>query len=250
MAIDLITLPESPAQWANKLNETINAVNIVDVTLSDLIATSTHPNKLDGTSAPDANDDSANTGSNGAFEVGSFWLDTTTSPNEAYRCMDATPTAAVWLNTTVEVGDLGALAVLDSLDADDISDAATTNKFVTAADITTLGNTSGTNSGDMSDADVKTAYENNADTNAFNDAAVTKLGGIEALADVTDTTNVTAAGAAILSSDNTFSSTGFLDLPSGTTAERPGVPVNGMLRYNDTTNKFEGYENGLWVNLI
>lgn len=35
-----------------------------------------------------------------------------------------------------------------TLDADDISDAATTNKFVTAADITTLGNTSGTNTGD------------------------------------------------------------------------------------------------------
>ena len=35
------------------------------------------------------------------------------------------------------------------LDADDISDAATTNKFVTASDITNLGNLSGTNSGDQ-----------------------------------------------------------------------------------------------------
>lgn len=35
------------------------------------------------------------------------------------------------------------------LDADDISDAATTNKFVTAADITKLGNLSGTNTGDQ-----------------------------------------------------------------------------------------------------
>lgn len=35
------------------------------------------------------------------------------------------------------------------LDADDIDDTATTNKFVTAADITKLGNTSGTNSGDQ-----------------------------------------------------------------------------------------------------
>jgi hypothetical protein len=34
------------------------------------------------------------------------------------------------------------------LDADDISDAATTNKFVTAGDITNLGNLSNTNSGD------------------------------------------------------------------------------------------------------
>jgi hypothetical protein len=35
------------------------------------------------------------------------------------------------------------------LDADDISDTATTNKFVTAADITKLGNLSGTNTGDQ-----------------------------------------------------------------------------------------------------
>ncbi len=47
----------------------------------------------------------------------------------------------------------------------------------------------------MTDAAVKTAYENNSDTNVFDDAAVTKLSGIEALADVTDATNVAAAGA-------------------------------------------------------
>lgn len=35
------------------------------------------------------------------------------------------------------------------LDADDIDDASTTNKFVTAADITNLGNLSGTNTGDQ-----------------------------------------------------------------------------------------------------
>lgn len=47
--------------------------------------------------------------------------------------------------------------------------------------------------GSVSSAQIKTAYEALADTNAFNDAAVTKLSGIEALADVTDTTNVVAA---------------------------------------------------------
>lgn len=35
------------------------------------------------------------------------------------------------------------------LDADDIGDTSTTNKFVTAADLTTLSNTSGTNTGDQ-----------------------------------------------------------------------------------------------------
>ena len=36
-----------------------------------------------------------------------------------------------------------------TLDADDISDSSTTNKFVTAADVTNLGNLSGTNTGDQ-----------------------------------------------------------------------------------------------------
>ena len=46
---------------------------------------------------------------------------------------------------------------------------------------------------DQTAAEIKTAYESNADTNAFTDADHTKLDGIEASADVTDTTNVVAA---------------------------------------------------------
>jgi hypothetical protein len=44
----------------------------------------------------------------------------------------------------------------------------------------------------------------------------------------------------------TFSSTGALTLPVGTTAQRPASPVNGMLRYNTTLNKVEGYANSAW----
>ena len=46
---------------------------------------------------------------------------------------------------------------------------------------------------DQSDSEIKTAYENNSDTNAFTDALLSKLNAIEASADVTDTTNVVAA---------------------------------------------------------
>ena len=48
---------------------------------------------------------------------------------------------------------------------------------------------------DQSNAEVKTAYEANADTNEFSNAEQTKLAGIEASADVTDTTNVNSAAA-------------------------------------------------------
>jgi hypothetical protein len=37
-----------------------------------------------------------------------------------------------------------------------------------------------------------------------------------------------------------------VNVPSGTTAQRPGSPTNGMLRYNTTTATFEGYANGTW----
>lgn len=48
---------------------------------------------------------------------------------------------------------------------------------------------------DQSAGEIKIAYESNADTNVFTDAEETKLAGIEAGADVTDTTNVDSAGA-------------------------------------------------------
>ena len=48
--------------------------------------------------------------------------------------------------------------------------------------------------------------------------------------------------------DGTYPQTGALGLNSGTTGQRPGTPVNGMIRYNSTTNLFEGFENGVWIN--
>jgi hypothetical protein len=48
-------------------------------------------------------------------------------------------------------------------------------------------------------------------------------------------------------SDQLNSSTGYFDLPAGTTAQRPGTPVNGMVRYNTTINQFEVYQNSAWT---
>jgi hypothetical protein len=43
------------------------------------------------------------------------------------------------------------------------------------------------------------------------------------------------------SSDSSFTSTGALTISKGTTLQQPGAPVTGMMRYNSTTNQFEGY---------
>lgn len=48
------------------------------------------------------------------------------------------------------------------------------------------------------------------------------------------------------SADGIFSGTGQVTLPSGTTAQRSGTPVNGMIRYNSTNNQFEGYAANAW----
>jgi hypothetical protein len=35
----------------------------------------------------------------------------------------------------------------------------------------------------------------------------------------------------------------------GTTAQRPGSPATGAIRYNTTENRFEGYNGNQWLNL-
>ena len=45
------------------------------------------------------------------------------------------------------------------------------------------------------------------------------------------------------------SSTASLNLPLGTTLERPATPINGMIRYNTEKNKVEVYANGNWRSL-
>ena len=47
-------------------------------------------------------------------------------------------------------------------------------------------------------------------------------------------------------SDQLNTSTGYFNLPAGTTAQRPASPVVGMIRYNTTESKYEVYINSTW----
>ena len=58
-----------------------------------------------GTAAPGAGDDNAD-----GYRVGSMWIDITN--DEAYRCVDDSTGAAVWIGTTLETSDLGSLAMV------------------------------------------------------------------------------------------------------------------------------------------
>lgn len=44
-------------------------------------------------------------------------------------------------------------------------------------------------------------------------------------------------------------STGYLELPVGTTAQRPGSAATGMVRFNTSTGQFEGYNGSAWSSI-
>ena len=55
-----------------------------------------------------------------------------------------------------------------------------------------------------------------------------------------------ALAGATFTGDVILGTTTALELPDGTTGERPGSPVAGMIRYNTTLTQFEGYKNSAW----
>jgi len=55
------------------------------------------------------------------------------------------------------------------------------------------------------------------------------------------TGNVSIAGTLTVGGDVTLNSTGDIKLPAGTTAQRPAIPLNGMIRYNTSLGQYEGF---------
>lgn len=53
-----------------------------------------------------------------------------------------------------------------------------------------------------------------------------------------------------ISGDLSFSGTGYVDLPAGTDGQRPGTPSPGMIRYNTTSNTFEGRDASSWRSFV
>lgn len=106
-------------------------------------------------------------------------------------------------------------------DADDIDDTSTTHKFVTEGDLTTLSNTSGTNTGDQD----LSSYQLQPSEGAFVNGDKTHLDSIAANADVTNTSTVTAAGALMdsevtnLAQVKAFDSSDYATAAQGTKAD-------------------------------
>jgi len=96
-------------------------------------------------------------------------------------------------------------------------------------------------------ASIKSSYESNPDTNAFTDAEQSKLSGIEAGADVTDTANVTAAGALMdsevtnLAAVKAFDPTDYATAAQGSLADTATQPGDNV----STLNNDAGYVTSL-----
>ncbi|XP_065198967.1 mucin-19-like [Sycon ciliatum] len=160
---------------------------------------------------------------------------------------DVTDTTNVTAAGALMDSELASIADVKALDQSVISGAspvfATTNmtegtdkNFVTDAEATIIGNTSGTNTGDQDISGIATNASAIAlrqlilAEGAFVDGDKTKLDGIEDGADITDTTNVTSAGALMdsevtnLAQVKAFSSADYATAAQGALADSATQP--------------------------
>jgi hypothetical protein len=67
------------------------------------------------------------------------------------------------------------------------------------------------------------------------------------------TVTVTENGISLIQDNVTVGGTtgsGGFDVPVGTTAERPGSPTAGIVRYNTTESTYEGYDGSDWIQIL
>ena len=109
------------------------------------------------------------------------------------------------------------------------------------ADAVTVKNTSGTG---IAVPAGKTMFVYNNGTNVVEalNAAVSLA--VTGNATVGGTLGVT--GVSTFATDSTYTGTGQVKLPAGTTAQRSASPANGMIRYNTDQDQIEGYIDNVW----
>jgi hypothetical protein len=169
--------------------------------------------------------------------------DTSASANGAgitiQDAIDASNDATILWDTTNDEFDFshainvaGNIAVSGTVDGRDV-----------ATDGTKLDGIESSATADQTAAEIRTAVEAATDSNVFTDADHTKLNAIEALADVTDATNVTAAGALMDSELTSIASVKALnqgvattDSPTFVNVTGTSLDISGDIDVDGTTN--------------
>jgi hypothetical protein len=138
---------------------------------------STYLNNLTATTNPTVSNDDTE-----GYEAGSLWFNQPTS--EAFRCLLADTGLAIWQNTTLTADEITAIIsghtqVIDNTNArhthsNNVVLNNTTASY-TISEETKLAGIEELATTDQTDAEIKTAYENNTDTNVFTDLNQTNL---------------------------------------------------------------------------
>lgn len=100
--------------------------------------------------------------------------------------------------------------------------------------VTTANNAA--NTANAASASAATGIANAAAAQATADAALPKAGG-------------TVTGNLVVNGTLSLTATSFVDIPAGTTAERPASPNSGMIRFNTDTVQYEGYNGTAWSSI-
>jgi hypothetical protein len=178
-------------------------------------------------------------------------------------------TGALTTNSTIDGRDIANDgSKLDGIEASATADqtaseirtlveSASDSNVFTDADHTKLNGIEASATADQSNAEIRTAVEAATDSNVFTDADHTKLNGIEASADVTDATNVTAAGALMdsevtnLAQVKAFSSADYATAAQGTLATnalpKAGGTMTGNIAHGDNVKATFGASNDLEI---
>jgi hypothetical protein len=150
--------------------------------------------------------------------------------------------------STTQVSNIHASNYTDTNTTYSIQDGELTQNNFTNTLKSKLDGVEASSTTDQTASEIKTAYESNADTNAFTDADHTKLNAIEASADVTDATNVTAAGALMdsevtnLAQVKAFSSADYATAAQGTLATNALPKVGGTMTGDIVFNSSQTFD--------
>lgn len=209
-------------------------------------------NNLNASSAPQPDDDEGD-----GYQGGSLWYNTST--NILYVCEDATRGAADWQAVAGGGGIASDAFVTITPDSggDIVADSVADTLILTGGTgVTTVG-TPGTDTITFNTVDSEInhdALSNFVSNEHIDHTAVTLT-----LTQTTDETSVTSSGSPLdisasrswtigIADNPVLPGTGSVTVPIGTTAQQPGVPVNGMIRYDTDDALFKFRENGAWVN--
>ena len=143
-----------------------------------------------------------------------------------------TTTSSADITLTTSTGNIEMKGNIELLTGKKISDSASTK--------VEFGDDIDMNSNAISEVSTLTAT---TVAGTLSTAAQTNITSVGTLGSLTVTGAITVGG--IVGS----AATGALEIPVGTTAQRPGSPATGGIRYNSTTSRFEGYNGSAWVNI-